>query len=82
MKEIKKIRKGFPAYNNQGFREGITAVAAPVFNHDGKVVAAISLSVLTANLTHIKRKLYENVIGRITNKFSKFLGFRNNNNET
>jgi IclR family transcriptional regulator, KDG regulon repressor len=81
MKEINKIRMGFPAYNNQGFREGVTAVAAPVFNHDGKVVAAISLSVLTAKLTHINRKLYENVIGRITNKFSKLLGFRNNNNE-
>ena len=42
--ELEKIRKtGFALLDNE-LENGLVAVAAPVFNHDGKVIAAISIS--------------------------------------
>ena len=42
--ELEKVRKaGFAIIDNE-LENGLVAVAAPVFNHDGKVVAAISIS--------------------------------------
>ena len=42
--ELEKIRKaGFAIIDNE-LENGLVAVAAPVFNHDSKVVAAISIS--------------------------------------
>jgi len=42
--ELEKVRKaGFAIIDNE-LEDGLVAVAAPVFNHEGKVVAAISIS--------------------------------------
>lgn len=42
--ELNKVRKnGFAILDNE-LEEGLVAVAAPVYNHDGKVIAAISIS--------------------------------------
>lgn len=75
LSELKAIRKGALAYNREGFREGITAIAAPVFNHNGQVVASISISALTRSLTSNKEKQYEGIITKITTRFSKLLGY-------
>jgi len=72
--ELKQIRKIGLAYNRDGYREGITAIAAPVFNHNGRAVASISISVLTASLTPEKENRYETILKQITAQFSKLLG--------
>jgi DNA-binding IclR family transcriptional regulator len=75
LSELKAIRNGALAYNREGYREGITAIAAPVFNHNGRVVASISISALTLRLTPKKEKLFEGIITKITNRFSRLLGY-------
>ena len=75
MEELRTIRNGSPAYNRQGYREGITAIAAPVFNHQGRVVASISVSALSARLTPQKESLFESIVHRITTRFSRLLGY-------
>jgi DNA-binding IclR family transcriptional regulator len=42
--ELEKVRKAGYAVIDNELEDGLVAVAAPVFNHDGKVVAAISIS--------------------------------------
>ena len=43
-KELEKVRKnGFAILDNE-LEEGLVAVAAPVFDHNGKVIAAVSIS--------------------------------------
>lgn len=73
-RELDAIRNGAAAYNRQGYREGITAIAAPVFNHQGRAVASISVSALSDRLTTDKEAFYEDIIGRITARFSRLLG--------
>ena len=42
--ELEKVRKsGFAIIDNE-LEDGLVAVAAPVFNHEGKAIAAISIS--------------------------------------
>jgi DNA-binding IclR family transcriptional regulator len=75
IEELKTIQNGSPAYTRQGYREGITAIAGPVFNHQGRVVAAISVSALSARLTPRKEKLFAGIVTRITRRFSRLLGY-------
>lgn len=42
--ELEKVRKSGYAIIDNELEDGLVAVAAPVFNHDGKVIAAISIS--------------------------------------
>ena len=50
-KELQKVRKvGYAILDNE-LEEGLVAVAAPVFDHNGSVVAAISISGPDARIT-------------------------------
>lgn len=42
--ELENVRKAGYAIIDNELEDGLVAVAAPVFNHDGKVIAAISIS--------------------------------------
>lgn len=42
--ELEKVRKAGYAIIDSELEEGLVAVAAPVYNHDGNVIAAISIS--------------------------------------
>ena len=75
LSELRAIRKGSPAYNREGFREGITAIAAPVFYHNGKVAAAISISALTIRLTTEKQSRIEDILTKVAIHFSGLLGY-------
>jgi DNA-binding IclR family transcriptional regulator len=49
--ELEKVRKaGFAIIDNE-LEDGLVAVAAPVFGHDGNVIAAISISGPDARIT-------------------------------
>lgn len=51
MQSQKKVRKaGFAIIDNE-LEDGLVAVAAPVFGHDGNVIAAISISGPDARIT-------------------------------
>lgn len=49
-KELECIRKRGYAIDDEEFEEGIKCIAAPIYRHDGKVDAAISLTGLAAQM--------------------------------
>lgn len=51
LSHLEKVRTQGYAINAEEFVEGVRAVAAPVFNHNGKVIAAVSISGPTSRLT-------------------------------
>ena len=42
--ELEDVRKKGAAYDRRGLFKNVVGVAAPVFDHDGKAVAAVSIS--------------------------------------
>ena len=60
--ELEKVRKiGFAIIDNE-LEEGLVAVAAPVFGHDGNVVAAISISGPDARINRDKLNKFGELI--------------------
>ena len=60
--ELEKVRKvGFAIIDNE-LEEGLVAVAAPVFGHDGSVVAAISISGPDARINRDKLNKFGELI--------------------
>ncbi|MHB8502506.1 MAG: IclR family transcriptional regulator [Candidatus Acidiferrales bacterium] len=72
---IEKVRSEGVAIDNEEFEEGLTCVAAPVFDHTGSVRAAISVSGPTSRMSRLLPKLREGVPLR-AQKLSQSLGFR------
>ena len=54
---LAKIRKRGDAIDNQGYDLGIKGVAAPIFDRDGKVVAAIGIGASVFELTGKMRQV-------------------------
>lgn len=73
--DLIEIRKSGLAYNREGFREGITAIAAPVFDHQKEVVASITISALTFLLNSNKEIIFEKKLSEITSRLSHMLGY-------
>ena len=73
--DLTEIRKSGLAYNREGFREGITAIAAPVFDHQKEVVASVTISAPTFLLDSNKEKIFEKKLSEIASSFSHMLGF-------
>lgn len=42
--ELEDVRKKGAAYDRRGLLKNVVGVAAPVFDHDGKAFAAVSIS--------------------------------------
>ncbi|GED69351.1 IclR family transcriptional regulator [Brevibacillus reuszeri] len=73
LQEIK--RKGF-AYDLEENELGISCIAAPIFEHTGKVVAAVSISGPTMRMTTERLAELQEHIMDIANKISGRLGYR------
>jgi DNA-binding IclR family transcriptional regulator len=56
LKEVRAVRRAGHAVDEGRFRKGITAIAAPVFNADGSLARAISITTITAQLDPRGRK--------------------------
>ena len=61
--ELKKIKQKGYAYNNEELEMGLRAVAAPIFNHTGEVIAAINLAWTTAR--HPSKKSFQKFTPKI-----------------
>jgi DNA-binding IclR family transcriptional regulator len=73
--EVKLIRATGLAYDREEQAIGEACIASPVFNHSGRVVAAISISSPAARLTSGKMKRYSVPIKKLTSELSTELGF-------
>lgn len=75
MVELRVILNGGFGYNHEEYREGVMAIAAPVFDFYGQLVAALAIAAPTFRIDTAKEKYYEDKLGEITNRFSRQLGF-------
>jgi DNA-binding IclR family transcriptional regulator len=79
-RELNAIRSGALARSHEELHEGITAVASPVFDLYGHVVASIVLPVLTVRFTPEKEKKAEEILRRASIELSHQLGFDTGSN--
>jgi DNA-binding IclR family transcriptional regulator len=74
-RELSAIRSGALARSHEELHEGITAVASPVFDLYGHVVASVVLPVLTIRFTPQKEKRAEEILRSASIELSRQLGF-------
>lgn len=72
---LEKVRNQGYAINAEELAEGLRAVAAPVFNHTGAVVAALSISGPTSRLTLERIARLVGVLKEASNSLSVRLGW-------
>lgn len=75
IKELEKIRGQGYAVDNEELEVGLTCVAAPIFNHAGSCIAAISVSFLNARVTTAVETIKDDVV-EAAQKISRALGYR------
>lgn len=75
--ELRRIRKNGYSVNDEELEKGLSAVAAPILNHSGQVIAAINISYSTAR--HPEAEMHEHLskkIIRASKEISESLGFQ------
>jgi DNA-binding IclR family transcriptional regulator len=73
--ELEVIRMGALAYSREEFRDGITAIGAPVFDMNGEAIAAIDVPVPTIRFNEEKEKKIEFILRGLADELSRQLGF-------
>jgi DNA-binding IclR family transcriptional regulator len=73
--ELEAIRKGALSYSREAMFEGVTAVAAPVKDMGGKVVATLLITGPTTRLGPEKEAFIEKTLREAAAAFSQRLGF-------
>ncbi|MEW6666006.1 MAG: IclR family transcriptional regulator [Thermodesulfobacteriota bacterium] len=74
-KELRAIRDGGLSYSREYIFEGVTAVAAPVRDFSGKVVATFIVSAPTSRMGIEKEKIVDKALREAAAAFSEKLGF-------
>ncbi len=77
LEELVKVRECGYAYDLEENEYGITCIAAPIFDHIGSVVAAVSVSGSTFRMTHQRLKQLQKRMIDISRKISERLGYEN-----
>lgn len=75
-RELERVQKQGYAIDWEEFHEGNICVAAPVRNYRGKVVAAISISLPKARLTHDSLDRFVQAIVQGAHEVSSAIGYR------
>lgn len=75
-RQLKKIRASYISYNRKELSDHIMAMATPIFNFDGKVVAAIVVSLPEIRFTSQKERLIERALREGSMTISGKLGFK------
>jgi len=75
--ELNEIQSNKLAYGREERYEGIVAMAAPVFNLYGRVVASVVVTIPTVRFTHKKEKKIEIAIKNTAKKISQQIGYNN-----
>ena len=75
-RRLEKIRASYISYNRKELSDHIIAMATPIFNFDGKVVAAIVVSLPEIRFTSQKEVLIERALKEGSMAISAKLGFK------
>jgi len=73
--ELEKIRKQGYGFDLEENEIGISCIAAPIFNHNGDITAALSISGPTLRMTDEKMENLRETIVKTCSQISKRLGF-------
>lgn len=76
LKELRRTRETGYAVNDEELMEGVRAVAAPIFNKKGEVVASISISGSSVNLSRERLAQHGVALTEVARKISMQLGYR------
>lgn len=76
IENLKENRENGYSLDNEEYSVGLTCVAAPIFDHSGKVKYGISVSGPTVRMTEDKIKESIKLIKDAAKKISKHLGYR------
>ena len=74
--QLKVVRKRGYAINNAEYREDLSGVAAPIFNHLGKAIGTIGIVLQSDRLTEDLGKEYGEEMARAGREISLALGWR------
>jgi len=75
-KNLDKVREQGVAFDNEELYQGVVCIAAPVRDHDGKVIAAISLSLPKHRLEPETFNEFRTHLLQSTGQLSQQLGYR------
>ena len=78
LKELARIKKGGFAVDNEEHEENICCIAAPLWHHDGKVAAAISISSVRSRMNLDTLLQYVPCIKEKSEVISRELGYKGN----
>ncbi|WP_142524040.1 IclR family transcriptional regulator [Raoultella ornithinolytica] len=73
--EIQKVIKNKIAYDDEEYSIGVKCMAAPVFRHDGTVVAAIGISAPSPRVTDDKLREWSSLLKIEAEKLSEKMGW-------
>jgi DNA-binding IclR family transcriptional regulator len=76
LSHLEKVRLQGYAINAEELVEGMRAIAAPIFNHAGKAIAALSISGPTSRLTLERIGRLVTVLKEACEAISERLGYR------
>lgn len=71
----KTVRQGY-VFDNQEFLDGLRCVAAPIFNHNGKIMFALSISGPLYRMNNESIEKYRILLLEAVEEISKKLGYR------
>src|SRR4030095_1450892 len=74
-RHLTEIRKTGYAVTSNELQEGIASIAAPIYNYNGEVIAAISLTGSSKKLCSDQMDIYISNIVKAANEISKKIGF-------
>ena len=73
--QLKKVRMNGVSIDNQEYSEDLICTAAPIYNYENKIVAALSISVPESRYTEKKSKEIVNSLKEAAMEISEFLGY-------
>ncbi|AYE53693.1 IclR family transcriptional regulator (plasmid) [Priestia megaterium NCT-2] len=74
LQELEKVRSQGYAVDNQENEPGVRCIAAPIRNHENKVIAAISLSTLIAGVDDIQLGIFVQQLKQAASELSEKMG--------
>ncbi|MFV0393733.1 MAG: IclR family transcriptional regulator [Coprobacillaceae bacterium] len=75
-KELDKIRRQGYAYDNQEYLDGLRCISAPIFDNNGRLVFALSISGPLSRMSKANIQAYLGLLLDATKDISKKLGYR------
>ncbi|QTH40700.1 IclR family transcriptional regulator [Cohnella sp. LGH] len=75
MKELEEVKKQGYAIDNEENEPGVRCAAAPIYNHNGKVIAALSVSTMVAHVDDLELERLIAMLQEEKSRISRQLGY-------